>query len=67
MELRLERCATWLLDPRYAHKSIEQVAAACGFKSASHFSRMFRERHGLSPREYKVQSSHTSDGENARR
>ncbi|MFC0577077.1 helix-turn-helix domain-containing protein [Paraburkholderia solisilvae] len=34
------------------HGAIQEVAYQCGFTSAAHFSRAFRERFGLSPREY---------------
>ncbi|WP_153040868.1 helix-turn-helix domain-containing protein [Pseudovibrio sp. Ad13] len=33
---------------------IQKVAAACGFKSANHFSRAFREEFEISPRDYKA-------------
>ncbi|WP_321893221.1 AraC-like ligand-binding domain-containing protein [Paraburkholderia tropica] len=54
IDVRLEQSASWLVDPRFAHKSIEHIAAACGFKNASHFSRLFRNRYTISPRDYRA-------------
>jgi len=34
--------------------TIQQVANAVGLPRASHFSRLFRERYGVSPREYRA-------------
>ena len=36
--------------------SLTQVALACGFSSSSDFSRSFRERFGVSPREFDIES-----------
>jgi len=33
---------------------IQKIASACGFKSANHFSRAFREEYKISPRDYKA-------------
>jgi AraC-like DNA-binding protein len=50
---RLERCRVTLSDPSQAHRAISEIAFAWGFNDMSHFSRFFRERAGLSPREYR--------------
>jgi AraC-like DNA-binding protein len=55
---RLERCAEALLDPAKSAMSITQIAFSLGFSNASHFSRAFRERFGLSPTEYRSRSCH---------
>lgn len=47
---RLDRCRRLLTDPRYRHLSIAQIARMSGFAHPSHFSRSFKERHGVSPR-----------------
>jgi AraC-like DNA-binding protein len=44
--LRLERAASLLRQP---HRTIRQVAEACGFASASHFVQVFKRRHGMTP------------------
>ncbi len=50
---RLERCRTALSDPSQAHRAISEIAFAWGFNDMSHFSHYFRERVGVSPREYR--------------
>ena len=50
---RLERCSQELQDPASGRKSITEIAFDWGFKSPAHFSRMFRDEFGLSPREYR--------------
>lgn len=47
LALRLERARALL---RQTSLSVLEIALACGFVSASHFSRIYRERHGHSPR-----------------
>jgi transcriptional regulator GlxA family with amidase domain len=48
---RLEQARRELCDPRAADRSITQIAMACGFKSAAHFSRRFAARFDRSPTE----------------
>jgi AraC-like DNA-binding protein len=50
---RLHRCCTELRDPRLAHLTIAMIGERSGLYGASHFSRLFRERYGLSPRTYR--------------
>lgn len=50
---RLEECARQLRDPHHAGRSVTELAFACGFNDASHFSRAFKSRFGRSPREYR--------------
>jgi AraC-like DNA-binding protein len=50
---RLEEAARSLADPMHARISIAEIAARHGFKSQAHFSRLFRERHGMTPREFR--------------
>lgn len=49
-EQRLERCRIGLSTPQDS-VTITQIAYANGFNDAAHFSRAFRKRFGLSPRE----------------
>ncbi len=51
---RLEEVAHQLTDTRWRGRSICEIAFDWGFNSAPHFSRSFRERYGLSPREYRA-------------
>jgi AraC-like DNA-binding protein len=50
---RLERCHADLVSPLYAQLSISEICFRWGFNGSSHFSRAFRERYGVSPREYR--------------
>lgn len=50
-ELRLQRARTLLFESAL---SIEDIGLQCGFRSASHFSRSFRDTYGRSPREERM-------------
>ncbi|MEU2094853.1 helix-turn-helix domain-containing protein [Streptomyces globisporus] len=50
---RLARCRCELADPGLAHLSIAAIGERSGFYGASHFSRLFRDRYGVTPREYR--------------
>jgi AraC-like DNA-binding protein len=50
---RLEACCRDLLDARLATRSVSEIAYSRGFNDAAHFSRVFRERYGRSPREWR--------------
>lgn len=52
---RLESCALVLADPLQTTRSITAIALDHGFCSSAHFSSAFRERYGLTPREYRHQ------------
>jgi len=51
---RLEEVAHQLADARWRGRSICEIAFGWGFNSAPHFSRSFRERYGMSPRQYRA-------------
>jgi AraC-like DNA-binding protein len=53
-DLRLEKCRADLANPLYRHRTITDIAFAWGFNSSTHFSRLFKERYGLSARAYAV-------------
>ena len=48
LDLRLKKARQLLLQ---TPRSVSEIAIACGFVSASHFSKSYREMFGLSPRE----------------
>ncbi len=50
---RLERCRNDLQAPAYADLSISAIASRWGLPSAPHFSRLFRDAYGCSPREFR--------------
>lgn len=52
---RIESAASLLLgDPRM---SVTEIAFHCGFQSSQYFAKAFRQRRGLSPREYRENNS----------
>ena len=54
-ERRLQRTWADLSSPAEAHHSISEIAYRSGFNDSAHFSRAFRARFGLSPREFRQQ------------
>lgn len=56
-ERRLQRTWVDLSNPAEAHHSISEIAFRSGFNDSAHFSRVFRHRFGLSPREFRQQEA----------
>jgi AraC-like DNA-binding protein len=56
-QARLDRCHAALGSPGAMRKSIAEIAFACGFNSSAHFCRMFKQRFGLSPSEFRRQAA----------
>lgn len=52
---RLGRSRHYLASHLHAHLSITEIAMQAGFKNMAHFSRIFREYYGMSPRDYRQQ------------
>ena len=50
---RLERCRLDLASPICASLSISEICFRWGFNGSAHFSRAFKERYGLTPREHR--------------
>lgn len=50
---RLEQCRRQLSDPVDAHLSVSEIAANWGIFDGAHFSRIFKNTYGVSPREYR--------------
>ncbi|MCJ2136491.1 helix-turn-helix domain-containing protein [Methylobacterium sp. J-026] len=50
---RLEMAAQRLSDPACLNVQVGEVAYRCGFADQAHFSRRFRDRYGVCPREYR--------------
>jgi AraC-like DNA-binding protein len=57
---RLEECRRQLGDPADAHLTVGQIAAQWGIYDGAHFSRIFRNAYGSSPREYRRSQLDTS-------
>lgn len=51
---RLEACRRLLETRRVPRRTLTEVALSQGFKTSAHFSAAFRQRYGLSPREYRA-------------
>lgn len=51
---RLEACRMELIDPSSRQQSVTEIAYGWGFSSLPHFSRVFKEAFGMSPREYRL-------------
>jgi len=60
---RLEESARQLIEPRWRGHSITEIAFSWGFNSAPHFARRFRERFGMSPRDYRQSNGADKTGE----
>jgi AraC family transcriptional regulator, positive regulator of tynA and feaB len=54
---RLEQAANDLLDPRFASKTVTQIAFAAGFEDVAHFTRAFKRRYRIPPREWRNRRS----------
>lgn len=50
---RLEHCRRELSDPLLAHRYITEIAFNWGFNDLAYFSRAFKERYGMSPRDWR--------------
>jgi AraC family transcriptional activator of tynA and feaB len=55
---RLERTKAWLKSDNMRHVSITKIAYMAGFKSAAHFSRMFKQVMSVTPGEYRESSEY---------
>jgi AraC-like DNA-binding protein len=50
---RLEECARQLESSLWRGQTITEIAFAGGFNNAAHFTRVFRQQYGITPREYR--------------
>lgn len=51
---RVERCRDDIVDPAIARRTITEIAHHWGFGDSQHFSRAFKLRFGVTPREYRA-------------
>ncbi|HEY1076049.1 MAG TPA: AraC family transcriptional regulator, partial [Fontimonas sp.] len=51
---RLKTAGQWLKSSKAGEASVSEIAYRVGFKSAAHFSRMFKREFNLSPRQYRT-------------
>jgi AraC-like DNA-binding protein len=50
---RLQVASQWLISPEWADVPVSQIAFRVGFKSAAHFTRLFKRAYAMSPRQYR--------------
>jgi len=53
---RLDYCFKQLSDPLWSKRTITEIAFSWGFNNATHFARVFKLRHDMTPREFRQQS-----------
>jgi AraC-like DNA-binding protein len=53
---RLARAHRRLVDPRFARRTVSDIAFACGFGDLSYFNRAFRRRYGMTPSNARVRA-----------
>ncbi len=51
---RLPKARDWLVCDAFRQYPIHKIACMAGFKSAAHFSRMFKSAYGVSPKDYRA-------------
>jgi AraC-like DNA-binding protein len=51
---RLPTARDWLVCDAFRQYPIHKIACMAGFKSAAHFSRMFKSAYGVSPKDYRA-------------
>jgi AraC-like DNA-binding protein len=59
---RLDVCIRDLTDPHMKHRKLSDIAFYWGFKDATHFSKRFKQRYGMSPRSYREMCAARSAG-----
>jgi transcriptional regulator GlxA family with amidase domain len=50
---RVRQAAKFLTAPESAHRSVTEIAFACGFNDASHFGRLFAAKMHLTPSQWR--------------
>tara|TARA_B100000768_G_C11272963_1_gene374369 strand:+ start:1218 stop:2201 length:984 start_codon:yes stop_codon:yes gene_type:complete len=55
---RLERCKADLINPIHTGLSISEICFRWGFNGSAHFSRVFRNKYGVCPREFRRNHDH---------
>jgi AraC family transcriptional regulator, positive regulator of tynA and feaB len=60
LRCRLEEAARQISNVLWRGRTLANIAFACGFTSAAHFSRVFHAHYGMTPREYR--EAHLREG-----
>jgi AraC-like DNA-binding protein len=58
-DVRVRQAMKLLSSPRSAHRSITEIAFACGFNDSSHFGRVFAARAQVTPSQWRQQTPQT--------
>lgn len=58
---RLPKARDWLVSPVTRDYPIHEIAYMAGFKSAAHFSRMFKATYGCPPKQYRATQLQTAE------
>lgn len=53
LQTRLDRCRDALANPALRHRTVTEIALDNGFGDSAHFSRLFKARFGLPPRQWR--------------
>jgi AraC family transcriptional regulator, positive regulator of tynA and feaB len=53
---RIQQAAKLLSDPRATHRTVTDIAFACGFNDSSHFGRVFSSRLAMTPSQWRKQN-----------
>jgi AraC-like DNA-binding protein len=61
LSLRLERCKEALANPAMRQRNILDIALDWGFNGHSHFGRVFKDRYGMTPREWRAEALRARD------
>jgi transcriptional regulator GlxA family with amidase domain len=62
---RLPKAREWLVADSFERYPIHKIATMAGFKSAAHFSRMFKSAYKVSPKEYRAKEYRESHANGA--
>lgn len=54
---RVKRAADQLASPAARHRTVTEIAYACGFSGSSHFARVFTEHFGMTPTQWRNQAN----------
>lgn len=58
---RLERCRADLISPLHQDLTISEICFRWGFNGSAHFSRVFHNEYGVSPREFRAKGTDNND------
>lgn len=59
LEERVRKAAAMLAAPEATHRTVTEIAFACGFNDASHFGRIFAAKSGMTPSQWRLRRRQT--------